>query len=879
MFGKYEYSEDQIEPSPAEPGVKADLASQPVETVPVNDLERTDNLDVATETELFYLVENKWTARLRKFARGVLLTLVVLVPIFVLPFTAPGDVLSLPKQSLIYALIMVTFILWVAMIVQQGGLSFKRSGLEWGILGVVVAMLVASIFSINLGRSFLSANGFLVVASLTLMAMLFANLFEKRDIGRIINYFLLGSMLALLIVVLNLFSVSAFKWLQWLLYEGTVVSPQFNTIGSVNSAGVLAVMILVLAISRIFGFMSFRRSSLTTNDTDFARTNWFWSGIRLLTVVVAVLLLLIINWWIFYLAVAMATTLVVLVPTIIDKKYGIKSKLTAFQLVGPAMIVVLAIACIVSTKYFPFSFPGRQNLTPEVTLSQSVSNDIIEGVLKKKTVNGYGPDNFYVAYDMYRPVVINNSIFWNARFNSSASELNDILVESGVLGMVAILVLLFYVFKTSFWHKPSTDTVQGMFGLWIIVPGFLAGAVLLALYPFNIVHLFTFWLLVSLVAIAVNNPEKNLKISTNNTSLPSVISSFGFVIILVLTLVGGYFVFEKYRAEYYFAQAARLDLGSKENLEKATAALVKSVNSGRGEIKYMISLSQVLLARIELEKRNTTDKPEDVRARLEGLVRSVAEVASGMTERFKHDATSWFNSGLVYENISDLVTGAPDAALVAYNEYIKRVPNDPSGNFKVGFINLARSERNNVALATAKSRKQVIRNEKEVVDLIVRGYLAAEDNFKKSVELKKDYASALYNLGIVYERQNKIKDAIRQLELTAASDIRNPSLAFELGLLYYRDSQKDKALTEMMRATSLFSDYSNARWYLALMLEERGLIDQAIGQLKEIVKLDVNKDNPVVLEKIASLEAGKREIPPAKVTSKKPLDSVPKTIQ
>ena len=144
---------------------------------------------------------------------------------------------------------------------------------------------------------------------------------------------------------------------------------------------------------------------------------------------------------------------------------------------------------------------------------------------------------------------------------------------------------------------------------------------------------------------------------------------------------------------------------------------------------------------------------------------------------------------------------------------------------------------------------------------------------KKAIELKGDLATALYNLGTVYERESKIKEAVKQLELTKLLNQSNPGLAFELGLLYYRDNQKDKALPEMARAVNLFKDYSNARWYLALMLEERGEIDMAIVQLQEILKLDANKGNSVILEKMAALEKGKREFPPGKITSKKPLES------
>jgi len=174
-------------------------------------------------------------------------------------------------------------------------------------------------------------------------------------------------------------------------------------------------------------------------------------------------------------------------------------------------------------------------------------------------------------------------------------------------------------------------------------------------------------------------------------------------------------------------------------------------------------------------------------------------------------------------------------------------------------------------LTLAKRQGSAVSNEKETIDLISKEYAAAGENFKKALELKSNYTAATYYLGIVYERQNKIKEAIKQIETTVVTNPQNPSLAFELGLLYYRDGQKTKAINEIARAVSLFKDYSNARWYLALMLEERGMLDEAIAQLQEILKLEVNKDNKIVIDKITALEVGKREIPPVKVTNKVPL--------
>ena len=242
-----------------------------------------------------------------------------------------------------------------------------------------------------------------------------------------------------------------------------------------------------------------------------------------------------------------------------------------------------------------------------------------------------------------------------------------------------------------------------------------------------------------------------------------------------------------------------------------------------------------------------------------------------MTANYKNDTASWTNAGFIYQNLVQLIGGADEAAIAAYREALKRSPYAPEIYVRIGAVYLDRAERNRAALIDARNRRVTVRNEKEVLDLVVGDYKNAEENFKKAVELKGDLAISLYNLGVVYERQGRVKEAVKQLELTRAGNLANPGLAFELGLLYYRDGQKQNAFNEMARAVGLFRDYSNARWYLALMLEEQGRIDLAIGQLKEILKLEVNKDNPAVLEKLASLEAGKREIPPAKVTSKQPI--------
>ena len=94
-------------------------------------------------------------------------------------------------------------------------------------------------------------------------------------------------------------------------------------------------------------------------------------------------------------------------------------------------------------------------------------------------------------------------------------------------------------------------------------------------------------------------------------------------------------------------------------------------------------------------------------------------------------------------------------------------------------------------------------------------------------------------------------------------------MAFQIGLLYYRNNQKDAAFNAWQQAVVLFPSYSNARWYLSLVYEERGDLANALKQVEEIERF--NPDSEMVRERLDKLRSGKRTIPPEKVLDQKPL--------
>src|SRR3989344_5687881 len=787
----------------------------------------------------------------RLIVRGLLLALTFLVPLFFLPFTAPGDVLVFNKQVLIFGLTLAGFAIWLTIVVRQGGLVLQRSGLEWGVLAVVAASLVSSIFSSQVFRSFLSGSGFLTVSSLAMFFFLALNFFEKKDIGKIVNVFIASVSLAVFASLLNLFGLPIFKWISWISYKDIIVSSQFNTVGSPVALGSLAVLALVLAISSYFKLGN-------------SEGNTF----KLISGLILALFLIVLNLWSLFVVLAIGMLGVILAPSLAQREQNQKIKLKTSQLVVPLVILVLSGVFALSSKYLDFGLSGallKEKPAIEASLSQRGSLDIAIDSLKSKPVFGFGSGNYSLAYDQFKPEPINSTLFWNSHFGNSVSEFFNLATEGGVVA-VAALTFLFFLILRSIWRHTGEMT-----------SAFMAVLALFFFFPFSLPMFFGFWLLVSLMAVSVSAGREELKVKMDDASFSSIFASLIFVLVLVLGLIGGYLLIQKYRGEVYFAQAARISGNGREELNQMVSLVSKAVSADKNNTAYLNALANLLLRHVGLDINDKEGKPEELKKRIEDNTKTVIQIANQITISQKNNSASWFNAGLIYENLMGFVGGADEAALTAYQEFLKRAPKDPSGFVRVGNIYLLRADETGTALRNAKSKGQEIKNEEDIKAAITKDYKNAEDNFKKAIELKGDLATALYNLGTVYEREARLKEAVKQLELTRLLDQNNPGLAFELGLLYYRDNQKDKALVEMARAVNLFKDYSNARWYLALMLEEKGEIDLAIAQLQEILKLEANKDNQVVLEKMAALGKGKREFPPGKITSKKPLE--PQTAQ
>lgn len=766
-----------------------------------------------------------------KYARWLIYALVFLVPLFFLPWTS--EILEFNKQLLIFAVSGVALILYLAQIIKTGHLVIRRSPFNYAVLIFLASVLIVSIFSdfkyqsvfggfgAGFYQSLISAISFGVFFFVAFNVLGFSGRSVKEETAGLLNIFGLSVSLALLFGVLEIFGVPVFKIL------GLSLSQSFNTVGSINTLGIMAALLLVFSISKT-GF-----------------TGQIFGYLRLPVLFLSLFILLLFNWWVLWVIAISGLVLVLVSNLMSDWKIS--------NYFWPSVIIVLGVVFLLLN----FSLTGLfgTSLPVEIAPSFGTSFEIARNVLMKDPFFGVGPENFQLAYDLYRSQSINDTVFWNIRFSEATSEIFSTAVSLGLVGLAGFLFLIWLGLKAGFKNHNLLPFFAVLVTAWV-------------LYPFNLVLGFTFWFLVVLLALSSSKKDDDLVINLEKSPRHSLITSVSFVGIMILAVIGFYFTTLRYIGDIKFVQAL-----NESDPDRQTELLVEAVNLVRGEDTYSRALGALLVNRISQEvqnirnAKNETERQDSI-SRVQNFSASAINLMNGLTQRHGQDSANWFTRAQIYESLTNIIEGSDQWAITMYQEHSKLSPKDPTPYFRMGAINLNRAEFLRQLIAGAQNLRQEDRINAQ--NQIFENLKMAEENYIKAIELKPDYILAIYNLGVVYEREGRVADAVKQLEITRSANPLDSNLTFQLGLLYYRDGQKDKSFSELQRAVTIFPGFSNARWYLALLYEERGDLDSALNELYKIEEL--NPGNDILLQKISDLEKGRRSIPPQRVTGVQPLE-------
>jgi tetratricopeptide (TPR) repeat protein len=756
-----------------------------------------------------------------KIVQVLLYAAVLLVPLLYLPWTS--SVLEYSKQLVLVVVAAVGLVVWLLGVVVSGKLTIRTTPVDKGVYAILVAAIVSAIFSLTPAKSIFGisvslSSSLLTVIVLSIFYFLAVNTLHDR--GRMLRQVLgLSFLIALVVGLCQMFT--------WYFLPGSFTgSRAFNTVGSLNALGMIAAIALPM----------FAKSTI--------RAGKWVTGLAVAGIILAILVLAILNWWVLW-AVALAGMLAMIAfdslnVTQLAEDYG-KKRFALSRFVVPMVVIVLG-AFLLLVKFSPGSLKGQ--FPVEVAPSYSMSVGIVKDVLKEKLLFGWGLENFSLAFDKFGASDLANTQLSGLRFFDGTSEIFNIAVHGGALMLLAVLLLVWCLVQVvaRFGGAISDSIARGENHAWAVqssgsLAALIAITVALFMYPFNIVLWFAFYAFLVLAALIVSG-DKSRTVDIEERPMYSLSASLGFIVGLILVLSGVYFFSVRYMADARYASAARATTP-----ETAMDGIVRAIDLDGSSDRYYRDASQVALAMLRAE---VAKGAEGDAQKVQNLISSSIQLAQRAAQVAPLESLNWANLGEVYQSMTGVVDNVERLAEDAFKKAGELRPGDPSFDNRIGQMWIARAD----LLRSLAKGANAAQLRTEASDSLVR----AEEAFKRAIEKSPTFGLAIYNLGAVYDRQDKVDDAIAQLERIAPYNANQPTLMFELGLLYVRAGKKDNALAAMRRAVLLAPQFANARWYLALLLEDAGDIDGAIAQLEEIQK--DNADNDVLTSKIEQLKAG-----------------------
>ncbi|HBR80726.1 MAG: hypothetical protein UX09_C0049G0002 [Candidatus Uhrbacteria bacterium GW2011_GWE2_45_35] len=742
---------------------------------------------------------------INKIIDKLLYTTIFLLPLFFLPWTL--EPLEVGKQTLLFLIIAVSLIILLISFFKKNTLVFKKNFVSQILVLFLALLAVSAALS---GSHFLSWIGFSKQEYTSFASLLFLALFfwfissqtrEASFFPRAIISALSGATLAGLIGIL---AVSNF-YLPFSFAQTQV----FNTVGTLNSLGVFLIIATILANS--FFLLWHDKKKLV-------------SALIVFLSIITFGFLVLLNYWLLWviLLVGLGALLLMVFLRAHELHHTKKYLISMFMAVGAIIFLFIPLRLI--------SVPAE--VSPNTAASLEIAKQSMTG---KSFWFGTGPGTYVFDYAKFRPLEVNQTDFWNTRFDRGSSELLTMLPTKGFLPTAVLiffaLTLTITLAKKYFQHQ------EKQWQAFILIPAWLSSLFAFTVYPANFTLVFTFFFLAGLI-FSLSDGGHLIKINLSKTPRIKIISSVAtaFCIVAMVTVI--FLLGQRFVAEYAFAKAVRLDrLGG--NVQEITQLIDRAASLNRYNDSYYRNLAQILLVEVqdEISAIGSSEPTADQSKYLQALVAASINSAKRAVELEPRNITNWLELGLVYRSFIPILDQSGGFAIAAFQTAISLEPANPTNYVELGKVFLS--------IAAVNEENQA------------KNFVLADQNFEKAIELKNDYAPAHYQLALSYEQQGRLDDAIGKMENIVNYNSQDIGAGFELGVLYLRrglSHDLDAAENILTQVVTLLPSYSNAHWYLGYVYEQKHDYEAAIAEIEKV--LELNPDNEIVKIHLESLKDG-----------------------
>ncbi len=739
------------------------------------------------------------------------------------------DSLELVKQTLLIAFATVAILAWLGRAVATNTVTIHRNWIHVVVVLFVLGYGVLSWLSPDHYLSFVGMLGQMPWAFSTLASLLALYVVAVDRISTIsqlynlVFTFLISSLLAGAYGILQMYGI-------YILPSSISKANTFSTVGSVF--GLAVYLVPPLVISAGLAFHGCRNNVCllgSPSPLGKAARVVVW-----LTMIVSLAVLVLTDFWVAWVALLFGTALLLAL-----------GKVRGLKVSHPAKFAVPAVLVVVSALLLWQPTPLKLNLPAEVSPSASASWNIAKQALRDQPVQGTGPGTWIYSYAKYRDRMVNASPFWNVRFDRSFSQFLTLLASVGIVGTGLWLLLLVSVVILSVGHLRKEKNDDVWYATATVFTGWATLTFLGFFYNYGMAMMFTWWFLLGILAALAGGQA--WRWGSRDSKYAFEILTTKFVLCAVAGMVVLWLSGQRFMADVAFTQGVNA-FRAGQPIEKIIPMIERAMKLNPLADIYFRNLSQAhLIKAANLIQSNPT---QEQAATIQTEIKTAVDIGISATTLNAANVDNFSNLAMLYQSIASFTRGADEFAINFYNKAIALEPANPVFIGEVGKLYLLRSDAYRTALDDKDPAKRA-----EAQKNLDENLKTAGEVLGRAIDIKPDYLPARYYLGVVYERQNKLKDAITQLATVLQQNKQDVGVGFELSILLYRDNQKQSALSLMEEVVRLDATNVNAKWYLSAMYEEAGRLDEALVQLRDLAKQF--PDNTAVQQRLAALEAQK----------------------
>jgi len=749
---------------------------------------------------------------LSRVARLALYALFALLPVLFISGTALTT--DAVKFLLVSVCTLLALVATVGAGLQEGRLYVPRSAALYAFGALALVLFVTGLLASDVTRAMFGELGdirtaFALALALVLFALIPSVYHRPEHVVRAMTVFAVGALLGLaLMLARNVLGIP-------LGFPKT-----FSVVGSWNAYGFFAGTMLLFSLPLL----------------SLPRTSLFWK----LGAVIAVssfVIVALVNYSLVWVGIGLLALILLALYFSSGKRKTSAVTLTFLLIIASVLFFLLE---------SPMgSISGAIGGTPEIAPSWAGTGAIAERVIAEEPFTGVGLNNFAYAWEKYRPASISDTAFWRARFEGGVGLMPSFAVEGGLVVVIAILAFLVFAVGRSIRDVIRAVYLEG--GSWeeALTIGLFSASVFTlfewVLYPSN-TFLFFFGVIVLGLATALSElhrAEESRVIELFGNAAKGFVASLALILLAVLAVGGMYSVVMRGAADFAF-RTALAEYNEKGESNNARIQIERAIALYGNNAAYYRAVTDLERVRITNITAKEDVRKENVQASIQEAISRGIQYGNKAIELSRADSENWRSLGMLYATVIPLVDGAGSKATEEYSGARDRSPRDPLLLTEFAQVHIAQAELARRSNDAAKTQSEIN---------------AAIQLLEEATTVKRDYASAHFLLAQLYSANGKEKEALARAVAAYQLAPKEVGVAFQLGVLAYRAKDYRTARTALEKALSINENYSNARYFLGLVLADQGSTADAIAAFEKVLALNVgNKEIETIL---ANLRAGK----------------------